>query len=74
MLLSPGHSDEGHHILILNLEVVPTYNIVILVFIQSSALEQMAAIHSGMAAEFAGLVSNQAKPLQVYSQKVMSGG
>ncbi|GFV70004.1 hypothetical protein TNCV_5074691 [Trichonephila clavipes] len=33
----------------------------------------MVAIHFGSATEWAGLVSNHAKPLEVYSQKVMSG-
>ncbi|GFW38107.1 hypothetical protein TNCV_835461 [Trichonephila clavipes] len=55
-------------------EKVPTNDVVSWVFVESSALEQVVAIHSGMAAEWAGLVSSQAKPVEVYSQKVMSGG
>ncbi|GFU67186.1 hypothetical protein TNCV_4689181 [Trichonephila clavipes] len=37
-------------------------------------IEAGGAIHSGMAADWTGLVSIQAKPKKVYSQKVMSGG
>ncbi|GFW47999.1 hypothetical protein TNCV_2401861 [Trichonephila clavipes] len=33
----------------------------------------MVAIHSGMAADWVGVVSSHAKPVEVYSQKVMSG-
>ncbi|GFV15699.1 hypothetical protein TNCV_986821 [Trichonephila clavipes] len=40
---------------------------------KSSALEQVVTIHSDMAAERADLVSSQAKPVELYSQKVMSG-
>ncbi|GFT75703.1 hypothetical protein TNCV_4598891 [Trichonephila clavipes] len=40
---------------------------------QSIPLEQVVAIHSGMAAEWSGLVNSHAKPVEVYSQKVMSG-
>ncbi|GFU03166.1 low-density lipoprotein receptor-related protein 3 [Trichonephila clavipes] len=52
---------------------VPTDDVIIRIFIESSTLEQVVAIHSSMAAELAGLVSNHAKPVEVYSQKVMSG-
>ncbi|GFX35896.1 hypothetical protein TNCV_4214181 [Trichonephila clavipes] len=41
---------------------------------ESSALEQVVTIHSGMATTWAGLVSSQDKPLEVCFQKVMSGG
>ncbi|GFS78736.1 uncharacterized protein TNCV_3149021 [Trichonephila clavipes] len=44
------------------------------VLIESSALEQVVAIHSDMATEWSGLVSSQAKPVDVYCQEVMSGG
>ncbi|GFX84074.1 putative LOC100569746 [Trichonephila clavipes] len=44
---------------------VPTDDVVSRVFIESSSLEQVVAIHSGMAAEPAGLVSSQAKPVEV---------
>ncbi|GFW61339.1 uncharacterized protein TNCV_4136571 [Trichonephila clavipes] len=49
---------------------VPTDDVVI----ESSALEQVVAIHSGMDAEWVGLVSSQVKPVEVYSLKVISGG
>ncbi|GFT67451.1 uncharacterized protein TNCV_2360641 [Trichonephila clavipes] len=52
---------------------VPTDDVISRVFIESSVLEQVVAIHSGMAAEWAGLVSSYAKPMEVSSQKVMSG-
>ncbi|GFY07168.1 hypothetical protein TNCV_277151 [Trichonephila clavipes] len=45
---------------------VPTDDVVSRVFIESSALEQMIAIHPGMAAERAGFVSRQAKPEEIY--------
>ncbi|GFU88596.1 uncharacterized protein TNCV_4442731 [Trichonephila clavipes] len=53
---------------------VPTDNAVSRVFIESSILKQVVTIHLGMAmaAELAGLVSSQAKPVEVYSQEVMS--
>ncbi|PRD23648.1 UNVERIFIED_CONTAM: hypothetical protein NCL1_45822 [Trichonephila clavipes] len=53
---------------------VPTDNIVSRVFIEFSALEQVVAIHSGMAIEWAGHMSSQVKPVEVYSQKVISCG
>ncbi|GFV30624.1 hypothetical protein TNCV_2231541 [Trichonephila clavipes] len=34
----------------------------------------MVTIHSAMVAEWAGLVRSQAKPVEVYSQEVMSDG
>ncbi|GFY27189.1 hypothetical protein TNCV_2068101 [Trichonephila clavipes] len=37
-------------------------------------MEQVVAIHSGMAAKWAGLDSSQVKRVEVYSQNVMSGG
>ncbi|GFV28911.1 hypothetical protein TNCV_540301 [Trichonephila clavipes] len=51
---------------------VPTDDVVPRVFIESSALEHVAAIHSGMVEERAGLVSSQANPVEVYSTKVTS--
>ncbi|GFT08355.1 low-density lipoprotein receptor-related protein 3 [Trichonephila clavipes] len=42
---------------------VPTDEVVSRVFIESSELEQVVSIHSGMAAEFPGFVSSQAKPV-----------
>ncbi|GFT10062.1 transposable element Tc3 transposase [Trichonephila clavipes] len=53
---------------------VPTDNVDSRMLIESSAMKQVVAIHPGMAAEGAGLISSQAKPLEVYSQEVMSGG
>ncbi|GFU13900.1 uncharacterized protein TNCV_940761 [Trichonephila clavipes] len=53
---------------------LPIDDVINRVFIESSALEQVVAIHSGMAVECAGLVSSQVKPVEVYSQNVMSGG
>ncbi|GFU36319.1 uncharacterized protein TNCV_559541 [Trichonephila clavipes] len=53
---------------------VPTDDVVNRVFIESSALEQVVVIHSEMDAEWAGLVSSQAKLVDIFSQKVMSGG
>ncbi|GFW04846.1 hypothetical protein TNCV_4880811 [Trichonephila clavipes] len=50
---------------------VPTDEVVSQVSIKSSTLEQVVAIHSGMATERAGLVSSQAKPVEVYSQTVV---
>ncbi|GFU19283.1 hypothetical protein TNCV_1468851 [Trichonephila clavipes] len=41
---------------------------------ESSALEQVVAIRSNMAAECANLVSIQTKLVEVYSQEPMSGG
>ncbi|GFT94579.1 hypothetical protein TNCV_3266761 [Trichonephila clavipes] len=52
---------------------VPIDNVVNRVFIKSSALKQVVAIHSGMAADWADLVSSYAKSVKVYSQKVVSG-
>ncbi|GFU46423.1 intraflagellar transport protein 122 homolog [Trichonephila clavipes] len=52
---------------------VPNGNVISRVFIESSALEQVVSIHSGIATEWAGLVCSQAKSVEVYSQKVMSG-
>ncbi|GFV18459.1 uncharacterized protein TNCV_4468951 [Trichonephila clavipes] len=47
---------------------VPNDDAVSRVLIESSELEQMDAIHSGMAAERAALVSSQAKPVEIYSK------
>ncbi|GFU15373.1 hypothetical protein TNCV_1045761 [Trichonephila clavipes] len=44
--------------------LVPTEDVTSWVFIESSALEQMVAIHSGTAAEWVGLVSSQAKSVE----------
>ncbi|GFU63590.1 hypothetical protein TNCV_4256311 [Trichonephila clavipes] len=52
---------------------VPIDDVVSRVFLESSALG-VVAIHSGMAAEWLGLVSSHAKPVEVYSQKAMSSG
>ncbi|GFX45018.1 hypothetical protein TNCV_3430671 [Trichonephila clavipes] len=49
---------------------VPTDDVVSRIFIGA----QVVAIHSGMAAEWADLVSSQPKPVETYSQKVTSGG
>ncbi|GFV82616.1 hypothetical protein TNCV_1618451 [Trichonephila clavipes] len=49
---------------------VPTDDVVSRLFIESSALVQVVAIHSGMAVERAGLLSRQAQPEEVYSQNV----
>ncbi|GFV50170.1 DUF4817 domain-containing protein [Trichonephila clavipes] len=43
---------------------VPTDDVISRGFIESSALDQMVTIHSGMAVEWAGLVSSYAKPVQ----------
>ncbi|GFV19423.1 transposable element Tc3 transposase [Trichonephila clavipes] len=43
---------------------VPTDEVISWVFIESSALEQVVAIHPGMAAERAGLVISQAMPTE----------
>ncbi|PRD26712.1 UNVERIFIED_CONTAM: Low-density lipoprotein receptor-related protein 3 [Trichonephila clavipes] len=45
---------------------VPTDDVVSRVFIESSALQQVVAIHSGMAADSAGLVSSHIKPMEVF--------
>ncbi|GFT37935.1 transposable element Tcb2 transposase [Trichonephila clavipes] len=45
---------------------VPIDNDISRVFIESSALEQVVAIHSGMVAEWAGLISSHAKPVVMY--------
>ncbi|GFV47078.1 hypothetical protein TNCV_197731 [Trichonephila clavipes] len=52
----------------------PTEYVISRVFIESSVLEQGVAIHPGMDAERVGIVKSQAKPEEVYSLKVMSGG
>ncbi|GFU57508.1 uncharacterized protein TNCV_3636721 [Trichonephila clavipes] len=49
---------------------LPTDDVISRVFFESSALEQVVAIHSGIGAEREGFVSSQAKPVEVYSQKV----
>ncbi|GFW43226.1 hypothetical protein TNCV_1349891 [Trichonephila clavipes] len=51
---------------------VPTGDVVSPVFIESSAL--VVTIHPSMAVEQAGLVNREVKPVEVYSQKVMSDG
>ncbi|GFV65419.1 hypothetical protein TNCV_4948701 [Trichonephila clavipes] len=48
---------------------VPTDDCVSRVFIESSAFNQVFAVHSGMATECAGLVSSQAKPVETYSSE-----
>ncbi|GFW90705.1 hypothetical protein TNCV_2417021 [Trichonephila clavipes] len=48
------------------LELLPSDDVISRVFLKSSAMKQVVAIH-------AGLVSTHAKPAEVYSQKVMSG-
>ncbi|GFX17656.1 hypothetical protein TNCV_474561 [Trichonephila clavipes] len=48
---------------------ISTDDVIIQVFIESSVLEQMVAIHPGMAAMREGLVSSQTKPVEEYSQK-----
>ncbi|GFW11000.1 uncharacterized protein TNCV_4459751 [Trichonephila clavipes] len=53
---------------------VPTDDVVSQVFLESSALEQVLAIHSGIVAQQASHASSQVKPIEVHSQKVMSGG
>ncbi|GFV87297.1 uncharacterized protein TNCV_4032691 [Trichonephila clavipes] len=52
---------------------VPTDDVISREFIESSKLEQVIAMHSGMTAEWAGLISSNTKPVEVYSQEVMSG-
>ncbi|GFT59021.1 hypothetical protein TNCV_186211 [Trichonephila clavipes] len=42
----------------------PTEDVISRVFSESSASEQVVAIHSGMAAEWAGLVRSPAKPVE----------
>ncbi|GFW88067.1 uncharacterized protein TNCV_217391 [Trichonephila clavipes] len=51
---------------------VPTDDVISRLFIESSALELVVVIHSGMAAKWVGLVSSHTKPEDVYSQKVLS--
>ncbi|GFV44055.1 hypothetical protein TNCV_3571761 [Trichonephila clavipes] len=51
--------------------LVPADHVISQIFSESSGLEQVVAIHSGMSVEWAGLVSSHAKPLEVYSPKVM---
>ncbi|GFT05779.1 uncharacterized protein TNCV_3925701 [Trichonephila clavipes] len=68
--LSNGPAWPLNH-LKLNLPL-PSGDIVSRVFIESSALEQVVAIHSAMAAEWAGPIRSQAKSMEVYSPKVMS--
>ncbi|GFX65490.1 hypothetical protein TNCV_4735381 [Trichonephila clavipes] len=43
------------------------------VFIESIVLEQVVAMHSGMAADWAGLVSSHAKPVEVPRDRTHSG-
>ncbi|GFS84654.1 hypothetical protein TNCV_4607721 [Trichonephila clavipes] len=43
-------------------------------FIESSALEQVVAIHPSMTTELAGIVSSQAKSVEVYPLEVIYGG
>ncbi|GFW54531.1 hypothetical protein TNCV_2232051 [Trichonephila clavipes] len=52
---------------------LPTVDVVSRVFRESSALEQVVAIHPDMASERTDLVSSQAKPVEVFSQNFMSG-
>ncbi|GFY08832.1 hypothetical protein TNCV_4660251 [Trichonephila clavipes] len=52
---------------------LPPDDVVSREFIEFSTLEQVVAIHSGMTVGRAGLVSSQAKPVKVYSPKVLSG-
>ncbi|GFW51667.1 hypothetical protein TNCV_1185991 [Trichonephila clavipes] len=51
----------------------PIGDIINQVFLESPALEQVVLIHPGMAALRADHFSTQAKPVEVYSQEVMSG-
>ncbi|GFX03274.1 DNA-directed RNA polymerase subunit [Trichonephila clavipes] len=44
--------------------LVPTDHVISRVFTESSALKQVVTIHSSLAAEWAGLVSSQAKPVE----------
>ncbi|GFU58603.1 uncharacterized protein TNCV_4558861 [Trichonephila clavipes] len=53
---------------------IPTKEVVRCVLIESSALDQVVILHSGLAVEWAALFSSQAKPVEVNIQKVMSGG
>ncbi|GFU36661.1 hypothetical protein TNCV_3311561 [Trichonephila clavipes] len=48
---------------------VPTDDVVSRVFIEFSALEQVVAIHPGIAAERSGLVSSQVIAVELYSPK-----
>ncbi|GFW47727.1 uncharacterized protein TNCV_2829171 [Trichonephila clavipes] len=52
---------------------VPTDDVFSRVFIESIALDQVVSTHSGNSPDRPGLVSSQAKLVDVYSQKVMSG-
>ncbi|GFS62097.1 hypothetical protein TNCV_476551 [Trichonephila clavipes] len=54
-------------------ENLPTDDVFSRLFIESSTLEQVLAIRSGMAIDWAGFVSSHARPVEVYFQKVMSG-
>ncbi|GFU41154.1 hypothetical protein TNCV_3899661 [Trichonephila clavipes] len=51
---------------------IPTDYVISQVSFESNALEEVVGIFSDMAAEWSGLVSSSAKPVEVYSQKVMS--
>ncbi|GFV05619.1 hypothetical protein TNCV_228301 [Trichonephila clavipes] len=51
---------------------VSTDNVLSQVFIESSASEQVVTNHSGMAAERAGLICSQTKPVEDTPKKVMS--
>ncbi|GFW31130.1 hypothetical protein TNCV_2577121 [Trichonephila clavipes] len=64
-------SSHVKHLNVQHFFCLPTDDVVSRVFIMSNASEQVVAIHPGIAVERAGLVDSQAKPLEVYSQKVM---
>ncbi|GFW96781.1 hypothetical protein TNCV_2848371 [Trichonephila clavipes] len=51
--------------------LVPTDDVISRVFNESSALEQVIAIHFGMAAEWAGLVSSPAKPVEILKKIIL---
>ncbi|GFT29126.1 hypothetical protein TNCV_3587391 [Trichonephila clavipes] len=57
-----------------NIMKIPNDDFISRVFIEFSSLEQVITIYPSMATEWAGLVSSRAKPVEAYSQKVMSGG
>ncbi|GFU70229.1 low-density lipoprotein receptor-related protein 3 [Trichonephila clavipes] len=52
---------------------VPTEDVIRRAFIESSTLEQLVAIPSGIAAEEVGLISSHAKPLEIYFQSFSPG-
>ncbi|GFY05563.1 hypothetical protein TNCV_4370721 [Trichonephila clavipes] len=68
----PCSATQAHYGL--HLSSVLTDDVVSRAFIQYSALEQVVAIHSGTDAAWVDLISCQAKPVEVYSQSVMSSG